>query len=177
MTIQWMDIEWFPWYSISNTWVVMHTLWNGKINFLSPRKVGKWYHAVLLYKDKKPYDHRIHRLVALYFLKKVIGKEHVNHIDGNKTNNHVTNLEWVTPSENQLHAFRIWLRDNHYVPSWKNSKLSKKIFQFSLDWVFLWEFFWIHDVARRFNLHTSNIRKCIRWEIKQSGWFIWKDTL
>lgn len=45
-----------------------------------------------------------HRLVALCFIDAVPGKEMVNHIDGNKTNCHVSNLEWVTASENSKHA-------------------------------------------------------------------------
>lgn len=55
----------------------------------------------------------IHRLVAIHFIDKVDGKEFVNHIDGVKTNNESSNLEWVTPSENNLHA----LHDLGYKPN------------------------------------------------------------
>lgn len=53
---------------------------------------------------------KIHRLVAMHFLPPVSGKTHVNHKDGNKKNNHVANLEWVTPSENISHAIRIGIK-------------------------------------------------------------------
>jgi hypothetical protein len=49
---------------------------------------------------------RVHRLVALAFLPTDPNKTHVNHIDGNKQNNNVSNLEWVTQAENNLHSYR-----------------------------------------------------------------------
>lgn len=46
----------------------------------------------------------VHRLVAFAYLPKIAGKDFVNHKDGNKSNNHVDNLEWVTSSENSIHS-------------------------------------------------------------------------
>ena len=46
----------------------------------------------------------LHRLVATYFIPGVVGKNVVNHIDGDKTNNHFANLEWVTHCENLAKA-------------------------------------------------------------------------
>lgn len=68
--------------------------------------------------------HFIHRLVAETFLKKEFGKEFVNHKDGNKLNNSVDNLEWVTRSENDLHAFRNDLRKSRKGENHHNSKLT-----------------------------------------------------
>lgn len=47
----------------------------------------------------------IHRLVAEAYIPNKYGKREVNHIDGNKHNNHINNLEWATRSENMQHAF------------------------------------------------------------------------
>lgn len=57
----------------------------------------------------------VHRLLAQTFIPNPEGKETVNHIDGNKTNNSLDNLEWATRSENQLHAYRTGLQKGHHV--------------------------------------------------------------
>lgn len=60
---------------------------------------------VTLYKNKKEKTLLVHRLVAATFLPKINGKEFVNHIDGNRLNNAVENLEWCNHKENNNHAF------------------------------------------------------------------------
>lgn len=65
------------------------------------------YCYVYLSKGGKVKGYRIHRLVAEHFIDKPIGKNHVNHIDGDKTNNMYSNLEWTTPSSNQIHRYRV----------------------------------------------------------------------
>lgn len=52
----------------------------------------------------------VHRLIACAFVPANPGKDFVNHIDGNKQNNCVSNLEWVTQSENMKHAYKIGLK-------------------------------------------------------------------
>lgn len=68
------------------------------------------YFRVSLNLDGRSKSYFTHRLVAMLFVQKVEGKDCVNHIDGNKLNNRFDNLEWVTPSENQQHAFRTGLK-------------------------------------------------------------------
>ncbi|MFY0760210.1 NUMOD4 motif-containing HNH endonuclease [Metabacillus dongyingensis] len=60
---------------------------------------------VSLWKDGKEQTWLVHRLVAYAFLPKPEGKEYINHIDGNRLNNHVDNLEWCDHKENNNHAF------------------------------------------------------------------------
>lgn len=64
---------------------------------------------VALWKDGKPKDFLVHRLVALAFIPKIEGKNCINHIDGNPKNNNVSNLEWCNHSENNKHAFETGL--------------------------------------------------------------------
>ena len=71
----------------------------------------KGYYKVNLRKNNKFKSLRIHKLVAEHFLKKEIGKNIVNHKDGNKLNNCVDNLEFVTISENTIHAIHVLKKD------------------------------------------------------------------
>lgn len=64
---------------------------------------------VTLWKNKKPKDFLVHRLVAFAFIPQIDGKNCINHIDGNPKNNHVENLEWCTYQENTNHAFETGL--------------------------------------------------------------------
>ena len=67
----------------------------------------------------------IHRLVAIAFIPNPLNKPEVNHIDGNKLNNRVDNLEWVTSSENQIHAHKIGLQPEMFGEGHPNSKLTE----------------------------------------------------
>lgn len=59
--------------------------------------------------EKKTAKYLVHRLVAKSFIPNPLNLGYVNHIDGNKLNNDISNLEWVTASENLKHAYRIGL--------------------------------------------------------------------
>lgn len=75
--------------------------------YLKPRKDKDGYLLVNLYKEKKQYTRKVHRLVAEAFLDNPEDKAEVNHIDMNRQNNEVSNLEWVSHRENI-----IWQAEN-----------------------------------------------------------------
>jgi len=88
-------------YSISNWGNVK----NNKTNMVLKFRDCFGYNRVSLY-DKnisKPKNINVHRLVAEYFIPNPENKTQVNHIDGDRGNNHYTNLEWATQSENMKH--------------------------------------------------------------------------
>ena len=65
------------------------------------------YKYVQLNKDRHHYNRLLHRLIAIAFIPNPEAKPYVNHIDGNKLNNSIDNLEWCTAQENTEHAAKI----------------------------------------------------------------------
>lgn len=82
------------------------------------RDNGKGYLRVKLCKNNKSRRVLIHRLIAEHFIPQPEGLTVINHIDGNKQNNNISNLEWTTQKENIRHARETGLVD---VKKWKNS--------------------------------------------------------
>ena len=102
----WRNIEGYKeLYQISNTGKV-RSFKNKNIIILKQRKNSRGYWYVNLCIDGKYKSITVHRLVALHFFDKSDRNETVNHIDGNKDNNCIFNLEWITRKENWEHAKR-----------------------------------------------------------------------
>lgn len=118
----WKDISGYPNYKVSNLGRVRKDMPNYKI-ILKPW--SSEYNIVDLHKDGSSLSVTVHRLVAQAFIPNLENKPQVNHIDGNKLNNKVENLEWVTASENMVHAYRTGL----CVPDVKRLKRARKLGQ------------------------------------------------
>jgi|688.fasta_scaffold349376_2 hypothetical protein len=92
----------------------------------------------------------LHRLVAITFIQNPDNKEQVNHIDGNKLNNNVDNLEWVTNQENQIHKVKIGLY-----------KGTRKIIQYDKYMNIINKFNSIIEATRILNINKNTIiRSC-----------------
>jgi hypothetical protein len=86
--------------------------WNtdGKFRKMKPQEHRQGYLLVKLYKNGKGRKFKIHRLVSEIYIPNPNNLPQVNHIDGDKSNNHVSNLEWCTPSHNIKHAYNTGLK-------------------------------------------------------------------
>ena len=104
----WRTIPSFPVYSASNYGRIRNDN-SGRILHVYLDS-GRRYLTVALYRDGKQVTQRVHRLVAEAFLGGPHPNLDVNHIDGDKTNNCVENLEWCTRKENARHAVAAGLR-------------------------------------------------------------------
>lgn len=112
----WVEVENYPRYLVSNHGLVMNRVRN---KILKPSMNGSGYLFVTLCNNSGQKQLSVHRIVAASFFDCDISDFQINHIDGNKINNCVWNLEVVTQSENILHAHKIGLhsRSSTYRPT------------------------------------------------------------
>ena len=103
----WKTIKKYPDYEVSTSGrIKSHKKSQDKL--LKSIKTTIGYPQVNLYINKTTFKCiHIHRLVASAFIPNPKQKPQVNHIDGNKLNNKLSNLEWVTPSEQMIHSYNI----------------------------------------------------------------------
>jgi hypothetical protein len=121
--VEWRPIkEYEGLYEVSDTGLVKaleKRVERGKCNRTWKEHIKKYgvdskgYLRVTLSKDGTNKTYKVHRLVATAFTPNPDNLPQVNHIDGNKSNNCVSNLEWCTQSENMRHAFNTGLNHNN----------------------------------------------------------------
>ena len=117
---EWRPIADFPNYQVSDTRDVVNTV-TGKQ--LKPIRESTGYSHVTLCNNGQHHQTSVHRLVAQGFIPNPDNKPMVNHIDGDKSNNNIDNLEWCTQSENMHHAYRTGLQKP--IPSQIESSLAR----------------------------------------------------
>lgn len=129
----------------------------GKI--LKPRKMESGYWYITIYENSKRKDFRVHRLVAENFIGSCPKNHQVNHIDGDKNNNHYFNLEYVTHKENIAHAKRLDLyAKGEEVGISKLNESKVKLIRFAHKIGLIN----ITELAKIFEVHRSNIRSIIK---------------
>lgn len=127
--------------------------------------------------NNKLKSYTVHRLVAEAFIDNPFNKPTVNHKDGNKLNNFVSNLEWATKSEQAVHSLDMGLRT---IPNSWNGKFggdhgaSKKVLQLDLNNNLICEYDSIIDASNYIGIHPSGITKVCKGKGKSAGGFKWK---
>lgn len=157
----WKPILELDTYYISNLGRVKNNK-TGRILKQHPDKDG--YYRVVLWNGKKRLNRILHRLLAQHFICNPKNKPQVNHIDGNKQNNNISNLEWATLSENRRHAFKTGLQFGKKGVLNYNAKLTEKDI---LNILFLLKNGAKNvDLAKKYKVHRnhiSRIKRKIRW--------------
>lgn len=119
---------------------------------------------------------RYHRVVAITLIPNLENLPDVNHKDGDKRNNHPSNLEWCTPKQNTSHAIKIGLMSDGIGVKNNSCKVDREIVESWLKQVLSGTR--ISDIARKFNVNRNTIARLIEIEFpgvlpKYSG--NWKD--
>lgn len=128
-----------------------------KEKILKPGKNKIGYMIVVLSKDRKKKNYYLHRLVAEAFLNNPYNLQEINHLDEDKTNNNVNNLEWST----HIHNINFGTR---------TERTSKKIICIETGI----EYQSIMEIQRKFGFNKSSISACCRGKIKTAGKLHWK---
>ncbi len=161
----WKDVIGFEGsYQVSSLGNVKTSLRRPRIKKQSLNKYG--YPVTMLYRNNKSKQYKIHRLMAIAFIPNPDRKLQVNHKDGNRSNNLLSNLEWVTHSENVRHGFLMGRKLYN----------SKPVNQYSKSLEFIRQFESRGKAASEIGTSTSLINSCICGRIKSAGGFVWKNA-
>lgn len=143
---------------------------NGNVYNEISGNIKKFYHdsggrcMIDLYKNNIRKKALIHRLVALAFLPNPLKKPQINHKNGDYTDNRLENLEWVTDSENKIHAHKNGLIIPYRIP----------VFQYSLDGVFIKKHISTLHAYKETKVDRKSISMNTLGKYKKAGGFIWK---
>lgn len=130
--------------------------------FLTPKVNHDGYHRIQIWKDNKCKYIAWHRIIAETFIPNPKNKPVINHIDGDKTNNYVSNLEWCTQSENIQHAFKTGL-----------SK-TKPVDMLDMEGNYLMSFKSAIEAGEYINRHGCGITKCCKGTQTHVNNFKWR---
>lgn len=165
----WKNIEGYEGYQVSNLGRVKSLKW-GKERIMKLKKHKYGYLVAGLFKKGKQNFYLVHRLVAQAFIPNPNGFSIINHKDENTSNNNVDNLEWCNQKYNTNYGTAQQRRTDKMI----NGKLSKTVYQYSLDGEFIKEWPSTQEVQRQLGYYNTYIGKCCLGKFKQAYGYIWK---
>ena len=157
-----VKIEGFEKYEVSNLGKVRN-IKSGRVLKTSLNNNG--YLRLFLCKNNKRKHLYLHRIIATAFIDNPDEKPCVNHIDENKLNNDLSNLEWCTVRENLIHGTRT---------KRAAEKCFKKVIQLDLNDNVLNEFESIKQAGQKTGALARNISSCCNGKRKSAGGFKWR---
>lgn len=126
----------------------------------------------------KSHTYTIHKLVMEHFNRCAFRGEVINHIDCNKLNNNMNNLEYVSQKENCIKAWKNKLCEGVRKkaterPHSSKIRTSKSVIQYGLNGEKIKEFVSVRDAERQTGINNSNIIACCKLRKKNAGGYIW----
>ena len=158
----WRDIDGYEGlYKVSNYGRIVSLFYNKTL--LRKTTVNKYgYERIILTKAGERRTFSVHILVARAFVPNPDDKPEVNHIDGDKLNNHVNNLVWATKCENQQHAWRIGLKKSLHGTTNPKSKLTaEQVRYIRKNYIPRHSEFGGRALAKKFGVHATTIHEVI----------------
>lgn len=141
-------------------------VYNAKTNRKLKSQIYRGYHKVFLFYNGSGKWYSVHRIVLASFKGINPYNPQVNHIDGNKDNNHLNNLEWCTHSKNVRHAI-----DNNL-----KHQNAKEVACYDLDMNYIATFDSCTDAERKLHIEHSLVSRCCRGVINSTRGYIFKFT-
>lgn len=148
----------------------------GRIKKMVPRKNTNGYYQIPISNGKTRKDIIVHRIVAETFIPNPDNKPEVNHINGNKADNRVENLEWVTRSENMRHRYRTLKYKGSLYNRFGKDNPTSKIIQQIKDGKVVAEYYGSYEVERTTGIDAHHVRNVCNgvYGQKTAGGYQWK---
>lgn len=146
-------------------------------HIINGRISRKGYRYVALQKENEAKEFKVHRLVALHFIQNPHSYPQVNHKDEDKSNNHVSNLEWCTNKYNCNYGTRtdrILVSRGQKRKERHPNRVKKKIIQYDKDGNFIRNWECAKDVKNELGIDNGDIGKCCKGKKNTAGGYKWK---